>query len=166
MHELLLFSQIPSQNHTHFLKILAGVTAMQPLPLLEHHILFKPSRNPSALASAIAAARAAKPGGASGIIPAGSTADLFYLRLVGDLETEREEGRIEGGQDGGKDGEGQGVEKAKETGRIDFGTHPWSLEFRDLPDVQGKRPVTSRMMTSVPITAGDPVKFVEAMGYK
>jgi mediator of RNA polymerase II transcription subunit 18 len=44
--------------------------------------------------------------------------------------------------------------------------HPWTLEFRDLPDVAGKRGgATARLMSSTAIAAGDPVAFMAALGY-
>ena len=41
----------------------------------------------------------------------------------------------------------------------------WTLQFRDLPDASGRRPVTSRAMFDAPILAGDPEKFMKAMEY-
>ena len=41
----------------------------------------------------------------------------------------------------------------------------WTLQFRDLPDASGRRPVTSRAIFDAPIPAGDPEKFMKAMEY-
>lgn len=171
MHELLLFAQIPLQNHSHMLKILAGITAMQPLTLSEHHLIFKPTRlpssvpttNPAAIAAAAAATRGVKP---AILATSSQSTDLFYVQLVEHLSLPAptatttvgnwKEGSVEV-----KEGNG----KAKEN-QLDFSSHPWTLEFRDLPEVQGKNTATARLMSSVPVTAGDPVEFVEALGYK
>jgi len=41
----------------------------------------------------------------------------------------------------------------------------WTLQFRDLPDANKARPVTSRAMADMPIVSGDPLKFMAAMEY-
>jgi len=43
MHELLLYGQVPVPRHEQVLKILAGVAAMQPQPLYERQMIFRPS---------------------------------------------------------------------------------------------------------------------------
>ncbi len=84
MHELLLFGQIPSSRHEQVLNILAGVAAMQPVPALEKHLVFKPNRLP-------ASARPVQVGGAQDIqksqvqaLQAQNQGDLFYMQLVAD----------------------------------------------------------------------------------
>lgn len=141
---------------------------MQPLTLIEHHLVFKPIRPPSttAAAAAAAAARPAKHGGPAQQVS--QSTDLFYVQLVGHLSQDAPAPASGGG---GSGVEGQERSEGKtggkvEKGKIDFNAHPWTLEFRDLPEVQGRRTVTARLMSSVPVTAGDPVRFVEAMGYK
>ena len=82
MHELLLFGQVPSARHDQILNILAGVAAMQPVPVFEKHLVFKPNRLP-------ASARPVQVGGAQDIqksqvqaLQAQNQGDLFYLQLV------------------------------------------------------------------------------------
>ena len=41
----------------------------------------------------------------------------------------------------------------------------WTLQFRDLPDPSGRRPVTSRLMTDIPLTSGGPLELMAAMDY-
>ena len=84
MHELLLFGQIPPSRHDQVLNILAGVAAMQPVPVLEKHLVFKPNRLP-------ASARPVQVGGAQDIqksqvqaLQAQNQGDLFYMQLVAD----------------------------------------------------------------------------------
>lgn len=70
---------------------------------------------------------------------------------------------------GDGDVKGEAEDKDKDEGAeadpTDAGSAAWTLEFRDLPDVPGKRPATSRLMYSVPIAQGNPRAFVEALGY-
>ena len=103
--------------------------------------------------------------------------DLFYLQLVGNMTgsaglgtgdiskdsqlTEGESQPLVHTASNGDIGKGHA-----EDGAIDLSIHPWSLEFRDLPDVAGERPVTSRLMASVAITDGDPLGVIDALGYK
>jgi mediator of RNA polymerase II transcription subunit 18 len=45
MHEFLLYGQVPVERHEQVLKILAGVAAMQPQPLFERHLIYRPLRS-------------------------------------------------------------------------------------------------------------------------
>lgn len=98
MHELLLFGQIPSSRHNQLLNILAGLAAMQPQPLIEKHLVFKPNRKlTSAEDLPIGAAQEVsksqlKP------LQAQAQGDLFYMQLlaeVPDAGTVMEKGEIE-----------------------------------------------------------------------
>lgn len=185
MHELLLHATVPRSQQHHLLQILAGITAMQPQPLLEHHLVFEP---------VIPRPHAAKIGPQAALAPYLS-ADLFYLQLVGDLKSkgpgqrrnhrdgiavdglevgtrdgmERMDGasiKIEEGMDERVDSKGVIDAGGDEKASIDFSANPWTIEYRDLPDVQGRQPATARLMVTVPISDGDPLRIVEGMGYK
>ncbi|KAG8527884.1 uncharacterized protein KY384_006800 [Bacidia gigantensis] len=156
MHELLLLTQAPSPRHDQLLNILAGISGMQPVPILEKHLLFKPNRSggptPGAQNTQVGA-------GAKGLkqLNAAASGDAFYLRVVG----ERAGGA--GGAGGMMNGpgnadEGEGEEKS-------VGAAKWTIQFRDVPEVVRQRPVTARLMADIPITSGDPVGFMEAMDY-
>lgn len=41
----------------------------------------------------------------------------------------------------------------------------WTLQFRDLPEVAGRRPVTSRLIYDFELTSGDPFAFLSALDY-
>lgn len=45
------------------------------------------------------------------------------------------------------------------------GAERWVLQFRDLPEVARQRAVTSRLIADIPITSGDPMKFMKALDY-
>ena len=96
MHELLLFGQIPASRHDQVLNILAGVAAMQPVPVLEKHLVFKPNRLP-------ASARPVQVGGAQDIqksqvqaLQAQNQGDLFYMQLVAEAFDGDIKARIDG----------------------------------------------------------------------
>ena len=85
MHELLLFGQIHPSRHDQVLNILAGVAAMQPVPIRERHLVFKPNRLPGS-------ARPVQVGGAQAIqktqaqaLQSQGQGDLFYMQLVADI---------------------------------------------------------------------------------
>jgi hypothetical protein len=85
MHELLLFAQVPPSRHNYVLNVLTGLAAMQPQPILEKHLIFKPARLP-------AAARPAHVGAFQGVqnsqlqaLQGQTSGDLYYLQLVGDI---------------------------------------------------------------------------------
>lgn len=45
MHELLLYGQVPVDRHEQVLKILAGISAMQPRAFFERHLIYRPMRS-------------------------------------------------------------------------------------------------------------------------
>ena len=158
MHELLLFAQVPAALQTHVLQILAGLAAARPSPLLEQRLVFAPAR---------AGGPVPRPAGAA-------PSDRYYLQLVGHLSSPREarpttpsDAPANGDANYGESAAGiEGQERGEAEGAgSGWDASPWTLEFRDQPDVPGRRPATARPMTSVPVTAGDPVRFVEALGY-
>lgn len=84
MQELLLFGQVPSSRHDYVLSVLAGIAAMQPEPILEKHLVFKPSRP---LASVRASSAIAHQGrvSTSQLQTFQAAGDLFYLTVVVDV---------------------------------------------------------------------------------
>ncbi|KAL6714845.1 Mediator of RNA polymerase II transcription subunit 18 [Lecanora helva] len=189
MHELLLYGQVPASRHTQVLNVLAGISAMQPQPILEKHLVFKPNRKPPASG---AAAQRQGIGGSQDINvqKAGGTQqqqqqDLFYMQLVADAV--EEEGGTKGERREGEEGdEGdetvmEGVEGGEQANKPiiplntnidDAATTPstsptgkWTLQFRDLPTVARQRPITSRLINDTPITSGDPIAFMSALDY-
>lgn len=174
MHELLLFAQVLPSRHDQLLKILAGVTGMQPQRVVARHLIFKPSRSPGQTSAQV--------GGSQGVQNAQLQAlqgqlhnELYYLQLVGEVSdssfagrisvntkaSEQENpdfraGEIDGEAENGAQLKGHQSEQAKQT---------WTLHFRDIPEVAGRRPVTSRMMSSVDIIDGDALAFMDSLGY-
>ncbi|KAI9852880.1 MAG: Mediator of RNA polymerase II transcription subunit 18 [Thelocarpon superellum] len=180
MHELLLFAQVPATRHEQLLKIIAGVAGMQPRRLLERHLLFKPKRAPGSTSGLV--------GGSQGIANQQAQAlqgqlqgELFYLQLVGEVEESQfpDAGDVKHPSAGGdtvmldvsEERETSGEKQAGETNGVhaaqsyDFERQSWTLRFNDLPEVAGRRPVTSRAISGVEIVDGDGMGFMDAFGY-
>ena len=107
MHELLLHASVPGHRHDQILSILAGVAAMQPIPVLEKHLIFKPSRPPSITGKA-----GPQQGGQAGqagqagqmkALQGQMHGDLFYLKVVEEVKGEP---AAFGEQSSGTNGEG------------------------------------------------------------
>jgi mediator of RNA polymerase II transcription subunit 18 len=177
MHELLLFGQVPPQRHDQVLKILAGIAAMQPHMLVERHLIFKPRRP-------IVTKEGPKPGQSLSQVQALQKqlqGDLFYMQLVGNMSNltnsklinssanTQEDVPMGGVQSQESNGDGvNGASSNKPDEKATEGMFkacPWSIEFRDIPE-PSKRPVTSRLMASIPVIDGDSLRAIEAMGYK
>jgi len=160
MHELSLSAYLPNQSLDHILRVLSAVTGMPPSPVLEHHLLFKPKSKRSAGVSA-ATAGGSVPGGS-----ASSVSDLYFLKLVSDLRGEEQRFKKEtlGGVNSNVDNgynESNGANKYI----YDVREQSWSIRFSDLPEVSGKRPVTSRLILNADIGEGDALAFVDSLGY-
>ncbi|KZF25767.1 putative RNA polymerase II mediator complex subunit Srb5 [Xylona heveae TC161] len=185
MHELSLFAQVPPSGHDQLLKVLAGVSGMQPQAVLERHLVFKPIRPPGK--------RTVQVGGSQGVQNAHVQAiqgqlggELYYMQLVKSVgETSHmlninhklglmvgEESATEAHRqlDGPPASNGANgdlrLSKDKESQEYSSANDRlWRLVFSDLPEVGGRRPVTSRMVSNVDIMDGDPLEFMHALGY-
>ena len=190
MHELLLFGQVQSTQHDQVLKLLAGIASMKPDPFTERHLVFKP-RKPTTSTSIAGL----KPANAQAqALQAQMQGDLFYLQLVGDTSLRFNRAAVlpsrsgnsgSGNSGSGNSGSAQVLTELGDSGTmndtadqshdltvsdtttstIDFTSDPWSIDFRDLPEVPGRRPVSSRLMASVPITDGKPLDIMNSMSY-
>ncbi|KAI9831426.1 MAG: hypothetical protein M1819_005025 [Sarea resinae] len=182
MHELLLFAQVPDSRHDQLLQILAGVAGMPPQRVIERHLIFKPRLTPGQ--------RTTQVGGSQGIQNAQVQAlqgqlggELYHLQLVAEVDEEEfpgdesqpnttaadqdevmkgtEETAVERGP---VSTSSQKTEQAQPPA-FDFNQQAWTLCFSDLPEVAGRRPVTSRMISSIDIKEGDVIGFMEGLGY-
>lgn len=157
MYELSLFGQVTAARHEQVLKVLAGVAAMAPRSLSERHLIFKPTKAPSR--------RPVQVGGSQGIQvektarQIQNSGEVYYLQLIEIL-----------GDDDAYSSTTQHA--AKEHSDVRSGNQDkipvkskWSIRFYDLPEA-GKRPVTTRMMSSTNVIDGDPIGFMEGMGYQ
>lgn len=182
MHELSLMCQVPSARHEQISQILTGLTAMQPARVIERHLIFKPRRVPGVKGGQV--------GGSQGIQNPQTQAlqgqlqgELFYLQLVGEVKDNAFPSTNDAGvpPDHGADTTMEDVaatgaaarEKLNGLTPVSNGSSPsglakqsWSLRFNDLPEVPGKRPVTSRMISTVDIMEGDVMKFMDEFGYR
>ncbi|KAI9848172.1 MAG: Mediator of RNA polymerase II transcription subunit 18 [Sclerophora amabilis] len=181
MHELLLFGQVPFERHTHILKILAGLAGMQPQRVIERHLVFRPRRSPTS--------RNTQVGASQGIqnqqmqaLQGQLQGELFYLKLVSEIGEDwvSKNGSVGRNEDPAEDTVIGGLyEQVDQSGRVPRSEYPaesdsrereskspsWSLRFSDLPEVGGRRPVTSRMIAAIDVIEGDPIRFMDAYGY-
>lgn len=166
MHELSLMAQVPASRHAQLLQILVGLAAMQPHRVIERHMIFKPKRTPGQ--------RVFQVGGSQDIqtqqsqtLQGQQSGELFYMQLVGEVDVGHfPRGVGQDGESSAIEAPGRGSSQGNDIQSYDFAHQPWSLRFADLPEVPGKRPVTSRMMSAVDISNGDALRFMDDFGYK
>ncbi|KAI9680482.1 MAG: Mediator of RNA polymerase II transcription subunit 18 [Caeruleum heppii] len=185
MHELLLLAPVPLAGQEQLLKILAGIAGMQPKRVIERHLVFKPRRGPSNRSGQVGGSQDVQSQQAQ-TLQAQMQGDLFYMQLVGDLierfaqnqqlplEATAEASADVSHRDIGSINLPKGLQvntfsTGAAAGRTqtleDHLDQRWSLRFNDLPEVAGRRPVTSRMISSVDIADGDAIEYVKAFGY-
>lgn len=185
MHELSLISQVSAARHEQVLQILAGLAGMQPQRVIERRLIYKPRRTPGT--------RPTKVGGSQGIQSQQSQAlqgqlqgELFYLQLAREVDVEafvqpsntkwdshsaedkamRDAAMTDVGQEPKSNGLTSVSTTAAANNRAEQSEPSWSFRFYDLPEVPGKRPVTSRMISAVDIVEGDAPQFMDGFGYK
>ena len=101
MHELLLHATVPSSRHDQVLSILAGIAAMQPIPMTEKHLVFKPSRPPPIPGRA--GPNPGSQGGQMKPLQGQMHGELFYLKLVGEVQDGDESNHGENSQAAGEE---------------------------------------------------------------
>ncbi|MDI1487143.1 MAG: Mediator of RNA polymerase II transcription subunit 18 [Ramalina farinacea] len=110
---------------------------MQPAPVLEKHLVFKPIVTGQGDGKGAAAGKTGMQTVEQKKLQETAKGDLFYVQIIGDGKTK------EGNNDAAK----------------------WSIQFRDLPEVVQKRPVTSRLVADIPIVDSDPITAMAGLGY-
>ncbi|KAI9882146.1 MAG: hypothetical protein M1823_006110 [Watsoniomyces obsoletus] len=159
MHELLLLGTVPASRHDQLLKILAGITGMPPNHVLERHVVFKPKRSPSSREVSVGASQAVQNQQIQAL-QGQMKGELFHLQLVGDISDARSPSEV---NQISPDDETQETQDRGDT--QDEASSIWSLCFYDLPEVGGRRPVTSRMISKIDILEGDGGNFMDSLGY-
>jgi len=180
MHEYSLHGQVASSRHTQLVHVLAGISAMPPVPVFERHLVFKPTVMPTKQAAQVGGSQAIQDAAklAARQAQAAST-DVYYVKLVEvlepqngsvtvvseqqDLDMLEEQGedlmKVEDDSSGIANGYSNGL-KAVETRPISG----WYMIFHDVPE-SGARPVTARMTTRTKLEDGDAIGFMEGLGY-
>lgn len=148
MHELLLFGQIPRARHDQVLKVLAGVSAMQPRRMLERIVLYKPQRLPEEPGSQL------RRGGSQAVSEknknkkAAATRDLYFTQLHQHLAEEDFAPKDDSSQE-------------QESNALVAGRGaPWSLHFYDVPEAQDRDGVLVRKTQSTDILEGNPHEYM------
>ncbi|KAI9793512.1 MAG: Mediator of RNA polymerase II transcription subunit 18 [Peltula sp. TS41687] len=163
MHELLLFAQVPSARHDQILNIIAGIAGMSPKKIIERHVIFRPNRAPSSKSGPIGASQGVQNQQIQAI-QGQLKGELFYLQLVNDLS--ELPNRIQDDPQHQSDLEDGSLKRPVAGAKRDGDPNSWSLCFFDIPEVAGRRPVTSRMMSRIEILEGDTMGFMNGLGYR
>ncbi|KAK6334235.1 Mediator of RNA polymerase II transcription subunit 18 [Orbilia blumenaviensis] len=174
MHELSLFAHVPNSRAAHVERALKTVTGMSGVPLLEHHLIYKPKRNRQTIGGTASGSNSAGPANT------GAAGDFYYLQLVADILKKNESQKSDPGIAGQpasatmpdpQGGDAMEVDSVQVTAEEDKVTpyeirkQKWTIRFSDLPEVSGKRPVTSRMVHNAAVHEGDALSFVDSLGY-
>jgi mediator of RNA polymerase II transcription subunit 18 len=177
MHELLLLGQVPARRHDQLLQILAGIAGMTPAAVAEDHLVFRPKHIPAQKEAPIGASQVVQDQRVQAL-QGQMKGDLFHLQVVVDaLPWLMRRWRHAAGTPQTVEGHGDESDASRfgsthvadsAYARVE-GSQPsrsWLLRFSDLPEVAGRRPVTSRMVSEVNILNGSPKKFMDALGYE
>ncbi|KAF3917507.1 hypothetical protein ABW21_db0206924 [Orbilia brochopaga] len=180
MHELTLFAHVSKSRVAQIQRALTTITGMPAAPLLEHHLLYKPKRNRQTASGGASASSGAGPASSAG------GGDFYYLKLIADIlgscdQTRKDpvasETHTPDRESTHKNSDSMEIDQAastiisgtsgppKSSGNYDARKQRWAIRFSDLPEVNNKRPVTSRMIHHATISDGDALSFVECLGY-
>ncbi|KAI9748471.1 MAG: hypothetical protein M4579_007215 [Chaenotheca gracillima] len=175
MHELLLFGQVTADRQDQVLKILAGLAGMQPERVVRRHLVFKPTISPNTRNTQIGASQGIQNRQMQSL-QGQLQGELFYLQLVRDVDEdwvspshESSKAPNQTGVNGSSGYEASSVFRSSGAQgppeEDDAKSHSWSVRFNDLPEVAGRRPVTSRMISIIDVSDGDPIAFMNKFGY-
>jgi mediator of RNA polymerase II transcription subunit 18, fungi type len=167
MQEMLLFGQVPAEDHQTIRQQLAGLARMQPQPVLERHLIFRPLP-PSGLSNPSAGSGAQGPQQQELQKTRQMLgAPLNYVQLVGVVEHRGFDPPIEkqaalSGEDEDRGTVMSDTEDGSKQGRDAL---QWYFEFKDIPE-PGKVSTTSRASSKTRVLEGDPVQFLIDLGYE
>lgn len=172
MHSLSLYGLVPAPRHEQVLNILAGLAAMQPQPIYERHIVYRP----------LQASSQAKP---NKKYPPGSTAAAkpvqqiaIYQQLVQSLRY-HDFGRAVDGDDVSLSASGNAaVVAGTETETTSRGAHgastepsltrgggTWTLRMQDIPEPETKTVALRRVSESAPLASSEIEAFADVTKY-
>lgn len=165
--EILLFGQVSVENHRILRQQLAGIARMQPQPVVERHIIFRPLPPPGL--SNIPAGAGSQGPQQQELVKTRQmlNAPLNYVQLVGvvknrDVYSQVEEQPFLSGETEDHDVVmTNNKDEPKQSRRV----FQWYLEFKDIPD-PGKVSTTSRAISKTRILEGDPIQFLRNLGYE
>ncbi|EPS35711.1 hypothetical protein H072_10874 [Dactylellina haptotyla CBS 200.50] len=157
---------------------------MPSVGLLEHHLIYKPRRNRQSIGGNAGNNGNAGPANTAGV------GDFYYLKLTTEISKgggQNAESTSTGASSTGashKESDQMEVDpvpnfkdaapsehkvrgsiEADAVDSYDVRKQKWTMRFSDLPEVNGKRPVTSRMMHQATVQDGDALAFVDSLGY-
>jgi mediator of RNA polymerase II transcription subunit 18, fungi type len=159
--EMLLFGQVPAEDHQTIHQQLAGLARMQPQPVLERHLIFRPLpplglSNPSAGSGAQGAQQQELQKTRQML-----SAPLNYVQLVGVAESRGFDPPLE------KQAALSGENEDRGTVMTDNNDKAlqWYFDFKDIPE-PGKMSTTSRAISKTRILEGDAIQFLTDLGYE
>lgn len=167
MQEILLFGQVPADDHQTLRQQLAGLARMQPQPVQERHLIFKPLPPPGL--SNLPAGNGAQGPQQQELQKTWQmlNAPLNYVQLVGVVESRGFDSQIE--KQATLSGEVEDCDIVmtdnKDESKEGHGAFQWYLEFKDIPE-PGKVSTTSRAISRTRILEGDPIQLLEDLGYE
>lgn len=166
MQEILLFGQVTAGHRQTLRQQLAGITRMQPQPMLERHIIFKPVP-PVGLTnlggSTSSGAQQQDLQKTRQLLNAPSN----YVQLVGVAENRgavSPTDRQGAPQNGTADQDVVMTDTENHSPEYPNALH-WYLEYRDIPE-PGKVTTTSRAISRTHVLDGDPYQFMVRLGYE
>ena len=169
MQELLLFGQVPVENHGTLREQLAGVTRMPPQVAVERHLIFKPIPPPGLANLPTGSGQPGTPPQEMQKTRQLLNAPLSYVQLVGILEQDEVDPSSDKRQAALRNGpeyhEVPMADDGEGSGEAQRAVLQWYLEWRDIPEPV-KAPTTSRAISRTRIMDGDPIQFVKDLGFE
>lgn len=176
MHEYSLHGQAASSRHTQLLHVLAGISAMSPMPIFERHLVFRPTVIPTRQAAQVGGSQAIQDAAKAARQAQAASTDVYYVKLVevlgiqidsANVEPEQQDMDMNGEHDEAsmkvEDESSKMVNSDSKPAEIGS-TSRWQMVFHDVPE-PGARPVTARMTTITPLEEGNAIDFMEGLGY-
>ena len=167
MQEMLLFGQVSAEDHQTIRQQLAGLARMQPQPILERHLIFRPLpppglSNPSAGSGAQGTQQQELQKTRQML-----SAPLNYVQLVGVVNSRGSDPPMEKQADLSGEDEDRGTVMTgnKDESRQGRTALQWHFDFKDIPE-PGKVSTTSRAISKTRILEGDAIQFLTDLGYE
>lgn len=156
MLEQLLFAQVSADDRERTLHQLTGVTRMQPMRVVEQHLIFR-ATPPEGL-------NQVQVGASQGVMTQELkktqtmlNGGLYHIQAVRRYEVDS----VVNARD-----QGDSWEQITNLAALENLVPKWSIEFRDIPEAGASQPITSRSVSIISVEDGNVIDFVKAFGYE
>lgn len=173
MHEHLLFAPVSAAQYPDVLAQLTGIAAMRPVRVIERRLVFKPFQKSTFSKPPPSTIQSAQDQRLNKILHGA----MHYIHAVGPLDesdfaaipSASHDGPASGAAVSSSSSPSSSSSSALPSGSVEHAYHisqqHWEIQFNDTPIAGSNVPVNTRFASTANLPYGDPLPFLNSMGF-